>query len=159
MVTIMDSDRFIDSIRLLTCKYRILHSSADWLKNFCTGGGLSLSFLCPLPLISSHRFSSGISVLVENMDNRLDKARSLTFLCSFFLPHFKPVGSDGNHRCICPAPTHLLHVRIIWRFFLSLHSNNLHFVSKHIMSTQNGLLVAIATRGMHFVLVVLETES
>jgi hypothetical protein len=39
MITIMDSDRFIDSIRLLTCKYRIMHSSSDWLKNFCTSGG------------------------------------------------------------------------------------------------------------------------
>ena len=42
MITIMDSDRFIDSIRLMTCKYRILHSSPDWLKNFCTSGGVFL---------------------------------------------------------------------------------------------------------------------
>lgn len=53
MITIMDSDRFIDSIRLLTCKYRIMHTNPDWLSNFCISGG--------------------ISVLVENMDNRLDK--------------------------------------------------------------------------------------
>eukprot|EP00602_Paraphysomonas_sp_CaronLab_P003309 CAMPEP_0185020924 /NCGR_PEP_ID=MMETSP1103-20130426/3574_1 /TAXON_ID=36769 /ORGANISM="Paraphysomonas bandaiensis, Strain Caron Lab Isolate" /LENGTH=1483 /DNA_ID=CAMNT_0027552127 /DNA_START=20 /DNA_END=4471 /DNA_ORIENTATION=+ len=53
MVTIMDSERSIDSIRLLTCKYRIEHSNEDWLSNFCTSGG--------------------ISVLVENMDNRLEK--------------------------------------------------------------------------------------
>jgi hypothetical protein len=39
MITIMDSDRFIDSIRLLTCKYRIMHSTPEWLSNFCTSGG------------------------------------------------------------------------------------------------------------------------
>jgi hypothetical protein len=76
MITIMDSDRFIDSIRLLTCKYRIMHSSSDWLKNFCTSGGLFLTlprrFLLSMTWLSP---SSGISVLVENMDNRLEKAR------------------------------------------------------------------------------------
>lgn len=39
MITIMDSDRFIDSIRLLTCKYRIMNSTPEWLSNFCTSGG------------------------------------------------------------------------------------------------------------------------
>lgn len=53
MVTAMDSERAIDSIRLLTCKYRIIHSNEDWMSNFCMSGG--------------------ISVLVENMDNRLEK--------------------------------------------------------------------------------------
>ena len=42
MITIMDSDRFIDSIRLLTCKHRIINSNPDWLSNFCTSGGLKL---------------------------------------------------------------------------------------------------------------------
>lgn len=65
MITIMDSDRFIDSIRLLTCKYRIMNSNADWLSNFCTSGG--------------------ISVLVENMDNRLDKVRRNNSFYFFFL--------------------------------------------------------------------------
>jgi hypothetical protein len=53
MITVMDSERSIDSIRLLTCKYRIMHSNEDWMSNFCMSGG--------------------ISVLVENMDNRLEK--------------------------------------------------------------------------------------
>lgn len=53
MITVMDSERSIDSILLLTCKYRIMHCNEDWMSNFCMSGG--------------------ISVLVENMDNRLEK--------------------------------------------------------------------------------------
>ena len=75
MITIMDSDRFIDSIRLLTCKYRITHSNPEWLSNFCTSGGnAESSFLfLSLFLIYFLMYNVGISVLVENMDNRLDK--------------------------------------------------------------------------------------
>lgn len=48
----MDSDRFNDPLRLLACKYRIFNGNKLWLEQFCRCGG--------------------VSVLVENMDNRLE---------------------------------------------------------------------------------------
>lgn len=53
MLATMQSERYVDSIRLLTCKYRIMHGNQDWLRTFCMYGG--------------------ISVLVQNMDNVLQK--------------------------------------------------------------------------------------
>lgn len=53
MVTYFNSERHTDSLRLLTCKYRILNSNEAWMRSFCASGG--------------------ISVLVETMDNRLEK--------------------------------------------------------------------------------------
>lgn len=53
MLATMQSERYVDSIRLLTCKYRIIHGNQDWLRTFCMYGG--------------------ISVLVQNMDNVLQK--------------------------------------------------------------------------------------
>jgi hypothetical protein len=52
MIVIMDSDRFNDPVRLLACKYRIFNTNSFWLEQFCQCGG--------------------VSVLVENMDNRLE---------------------------------------------------------------------------------------
>jgi hypothetical protein len=49
MLTQMQTERYVDSIRLLTCKYRILHAHSDWLLNFCRSGGSvfsSLSSFC-----------------------------------------------------------------------------------------------------------------
>jgi hypothetical protein len=39
MLKQMQSETYIDSIRLMTCKYRILHAHSDWLVNFCRSGG------------------------------------------------------------------------------------------------------------------------
>jgi hypothetical protein len=49
MLTQMQTERYVDSIRLLTCKYRILHAHSDWLSNFCRSGGLFSSSSSPLP--------------------------------------------------------------------------------------------------------------
>eukprot|EP01041_Mallomonas_annulata_P004105 gene4105-8161_t len=54
MMTALDVQRYIDSVRLLTLKKRIFAASKDWMKAFCSSGG--------------------ISVLVENIDNRLTES-------------------------------------------------------------------------------------
>jgi hypothetical protein len=53
MIQIMDYEKYIHSIMLLNCKHRIMNANEDWLQSFYASGG--------------------ISVLVENMDNRLEK--------------------------------------------------------------------------------------
>lgn len=53
MLKIMDTDRAIDSIRLLTLKHRVLHASDSWLESFSFGGG--------------------VSILMENIENRLER--------------------------------------------------------------------------------------
>jgi hypothetical protein len=58
MIVVMDYDRFNDPIRLLACKHRIFHADDLWLEQFCRCGG--------------------ISVLVENLDNRLENQEFLS---------------------------------------------------------------------------------
>ena len=53
MLRIMDVDRAIDSIRLLSLKYRVLNSTSSWLDSFSTGGG--------------------VSIIMENIENRLER--------------------------------------------------------------------------------------
>lgn len=53
MLKIMDTDRAIDSIRLLTLKHRVLHSSESWMHSFT--------------------FSGGVSIVMENIENRLER--------------------------------------------------------------------------------------
>ncbi len=38
MLTLMDYEKYIHSILLMTCKHRIFNSNADWMKSFCAMG-------------------------------------------------------------------------------------------------------------------------
>jgi hypothetical protein len=155
MITIMDSDRFIDSIRLLTCKYRIMNSTPEWLSNFCTSGGLSSLSSCSMDSLSAVPTSPLTTVC-------LPVCLSLysALLCSSHRhlclgrEHGQPIGqrSHGGDRCGCVAPAYLFFVsdkqrsRYCHSPSVSL-SPLLRSHRKHIMQT-DGLNVAIATRGL-----------